>query len=213
MVLTSLAEPLCPLVKNNKLITELIKYLFQYRKVAIPSVGSLELGYEPAWLDVADKKMVAPAYVPRLVAGDTVADHQYRFLSASLNLDTQTAGARLVQFGRQLKEEVLRRPVVFNGLGVFRTAGQQIVFEPQPVSTSLTPVAAQKVIRQNASHQVLVGERERNSVELAESLQTTPVTKTSLVNLMGWIVLLLAVAAIVYLLYRGAFHPSAAGLN
>jgi len=211
---TSWAVPYFRLAKNNKVIEVITKYLLQYRKVAIPHIGSFEIRYQPAQLDVADKKMIAPVFVTEFSSTDTVNEHQYNYITSSLHAERNTVSNDLARFGEQLKEKIASTPVNFNGLGVLKKTGQRIIFEPQEiVFDGLQPVYASKVIRENASHTVLVGERERNSIEMAESLQATPDSKRSYLHLISWILLLLAIAAIIYILYEGSFQPSAAGLN
>jgi nucleoid DNA-binding protein len=210
---TSLGVPYFRSAKNNKVIEVITKYLLQYRKVAIPYIGSFEIRYEPARLDVADKQMIAPTYVTEYSSNDSVRDHQYNYFTSSLNAERNKVSDDLALFGEQLNERLSSQPVVLNGLGILKKAGQRIVFEPQESAfDGLQPVAASKVIRENASHTVLVGERERNSIEMAESLQASPEQKSYL-NLIGWILFILAAAAIVYFLYKDSFNPSGAGLN
>lgn len=210
---TSWAVPYFRLAKNNKVIEVITKYLLQYRKVSIPHVGSFELKYQPARLDVADKRMIAPGFVTEYSNNDSVHDHQYNYFTSSLHVQKTQVSNELAHFGAQLKEKISLQSVTLNGLGVLKQAGQRIVFEPQEIAChGLLPVTASKVIRENASHTVLVGERERNSIEMAESLQASPVKKSYL-NLIGWILFILAVAAIVYFLYKESFQPSGAGLN
>ncbi len=214
MALTSWAVLYFRLVKNNKVFPILTKYLLQHKRVTIPQVGSFEIKTRSAALNVADKEIIAPVFAMEFSSADTVSEHQYEYFTASLNQDRNTIISELLSFGEKLKEKLSGEPFEWKGLGTLKKRTGQIVFEPEDIRLpSYTAVAAQRVIRENASHKVLVGEREHSSEEMAERLQNVQLTETSYLHLIGWIVLVLAIIAIIYLIYTGAFSSLSSGSN
>jgi hypothetical protein len=202
------------LAKNNKVISILTKYLLQYKRVSIPQVGSFEIKTRNAELNVADKQIAAPIFITEFSSVDAVSEHQYNFFSTSLHLDKSSIANELISFGEKLKEKLSGGPFMWKGLGTLKQRTGQIVFEAEEITLAcLNPVAAEKVIRQNASHTVLVGEREHSSEEMTERLQATPSTETSYLHLTGWIVLVLAILAIIYFIYTGSFSSLSSGSN
>jgi hypothetical protein len=91
-------------------------------------------------------------------------------------------------------------------------SSNSIVFEPESIHlSSLQAVPAQKVMRENVQHNVLVGDREvsRQATDVVgESFSRRPLFIT-----IGWIVLGLAVAAIAVVLYLGKFQITSSGLR
>lgn len=214
MVSTSSAVPYFRLVKNNKVVSILTKYLLQYKRVSIPLVGSFEIKMKSAELNVADKKILAPQLVTEFSSADAVSEHQYQYFTASLNQDTASIVNELISFGERLKEKISGEAFKWNGVGTLKKRTGQIVFEPEAIDlASLNIVTADKVIRQNASHTVLVGEREHSSEEITERLQAIQPTETSYLHTIGWIVLILAILAIIYFIYTGSFSSLSSGSN
>jgi hypothetical protein len=73
------------------------------------------------------------------------------------------------------------------------------------------PVQANRVIRENAHHSVLVGEREMHSGDTSYINSETKAISRSIPVIIGWIIAVLAVAFIGYYLYKNNFHPFSSG--
>ncbi|MGZ8545390.1 MAG: hypothetical protein ACXWV0_08845, partial [Flavisolibacter sp.] len=85
--------------------------------------------------------------------------------------------------------------------------------DPCPLNlSSLQPVPALKVTRENAQHQVLVGDQEMRSGEVSGMLNQAAPHKQDYI-LAGWIILGLAIIAIIIYLYLHNFQVSASGLK
>lgn len=192
------------------------KYLLQHKRVSIPQVGSFELKSRPPELDIADKKLLAPVFFTEYSAADEVTEHQFRYFSQARGADKESVEQDLRLFGQRLKEALGRRSVNWNGFGTLQATNQSIVFEPEEIRLhSLQDLDASRVIRQNAGHRVLVGEQDLSSQQATDILQqeSAPAAKRSYTNLIGWIVLGLAIVLLGYLLYRNSFAPRGAGLQ
>ena len=73
----------------------------------------------------------------------------------------------------------------------------------------LRPVEAHRVMRENASHAVIIGDREIQSHEAAELLQEEH--GKSLLMIIVWILIALALLFIGYLFYTKGFSPLSSG--
>jgi hypothetical protein len=192
------------------------KYLLQHKRVSIPHVGSFELKTRPPQQDFAANQVLAPVFITEYSSVDEVPDHQFRYFSQVRGHDKESVEQELLVFGQRLKETIQRRSLNWKGFGVLEAEDQGIVFQPQEIRLgSLQPVPAARVIRPSAQHRVLVGEQDLSSKQANDILQQPAAAppKRSWADLIGWIVLALAVLAIAFLLYRHSFSPTSGGLK
>ena len=188
----------------------LTKYLLQYGRVCIPHIGTLEIVQEPAQHDVAEKVFLPPVYAARLINSDQVSDHQFEYMTAAAGQQPRKA---LLQFGEQLRDAIQRQPVKWNGFGTLRYKGNEVQFESeQQLVSSLSAIPAHKVMRENAEHRVLVGDRELRASATSAAADTKE-TSRSLLMIVGWTVLAAATAAVVILLITGKFQTASSGMR
>jgi len=103
-------------------------------------------------------------------------------------------------------------PFQWNGFGTLSLSSNEIVFEPRTmVLDALQKVPAEKVIRQNVAHTIVVGDQETTTHKMSEVLQQSIYQKPVLIG--GWIVVVLAMLALMFLLYLGKFEITSAGLK
>jgi hypothetical protein len=191
----------------------LTKYLLQYKKVSIPHIGTFELVQQPPQLQVAEKLVTAPSFTTRFTRADNVPEQQFKLLASTTQYEQVRLQQDLLSFGEKLRSKIKRESFQWSGFGTLRYRPGELVFEPENLMLeSLQAVPASKVIRQNAQHQVLVGDREMTSQQASDTLIRTE-GKRSLWVVTGWIVFILALAAIVFILYRNGFQTSASGLK
>lgn len=205
MVSTSWAVSYFRSLKRSKVLKLVTQYLVRYKKVCIPHIGTFELVQQPPRLDVAAQQFDPPVFTTRYSADDQLTAHQSAYFANGSGQET------LTQFGSRLKHGLRSEPLQWNGFGLLRYNANELVFEPQELnSLALQPVPARKVIRQDVHHNRLVGDREIHS----EQDRTLLIRKRYPWSLIiGWTMLALAVAAIIFFLYQGGFQPSAAGLR
>ena len=177
--------------------------------MCIPHIGTFELVQEAPRLDVADKVLRPPFYKTAFSEKDHVPEHQLQFFSSIGN----HLKKELVSFGQRLRTRVQDAPVVLQGFGKLRYSSHSIVFEPEIIElAALQPVPAQKVIRENVQHNVLVGDREMSSQQVSDFLGQT-FRKKPLFMIIGWSLLLLALTAIFFILYKDGFRIGSSGLR
>ncbi len=186
------------------MLTELTSYLFQFRKVHIPHVGSFHIRYTAARLDFADRMLYPPHYQLIFNEEGELDRHQVQFFDAHEN-NTNT----IDHFGQHLKEKVIKNPFVWKGLGKLEYADNRIIFHPESRKYP-EPVAANKIIREREQHAVLVGETERSSGDTSY-IKDKVLVKRSATILVGWIVVTLAALFIAWHLYRNNFGVQGSG--
>lgn len=182
----------------------------QYRQVSIPSVGTIRLVQQPAQLDVADKIITPPSYTTALSSEESVSEHQLAFLSAALQEEKSRVMDRLSLLGQRLREKIDRNGFDWKGIGWIGSSG-----EPEATTPAvLQPVRAERVLRPDAEHSVLIGDQETTSRQLSERKEAGEVVvekERSVWMIVGWILLGLAILFIVFMLYQGKFRIGATG--
>ena len=205
------AELYFRLPKRNNVLLLITKYLLQYKRVCIPHVGTFELVQEPPQLDVADKIFTPPSFTTRFLHHDAVPDHQFLYLESSVHSERETLKQELSRFGQNLKTRIEKDPFRWNGFGTLRYHSDELVFEPQPIRlTSLQRLRADKVIRQNVAHNVIIGDQHITSEDIARPVDRQGY-KMPWYMIVGWILLALSILAILWILYLNNFQDTASG--
>jgi hypothetical protein len=189
----------------------LTKYLIQYRRVSIPHIGTFELVQQTATLNIGEKLITAPHFSAKYQNLDAIPEHQFNYI---VNHDPTGKEKinELFSFGEELKTRIREQPFQWNGFGTLSFTANELVFEPKLIELdSLQEIRAEKVLRQNASHNMLVGDQEISSGQTGKSLGKMIYRKPFM--LIGWILLALAATAIIYILFRNNFQPSSAGMQ
>ncbi|HEU4903546.1 MAG TPA: hypothetical protein VFT06_12160 [Flavisolibacter sp.] len=209
MALTSWVESYFRSLKANSVFNQLTKYLVQYKRVSIPSVGTILLVQQPAQLNVADKIIEPPTVSAELREDVVVPEHQLKYLSAALQQETESISQSLTEFGSWLKKRIQGDGFEWKGIGLIRQSGQ-----PTPISLpGQTPIPAERVVRQDAAHHVLVGDQHMTSTQITglRETETTTKKKRSVLVLIGWIILILSILFILFILYQGKFRVGSTG--
>lgn len=187
----------------------LTKYLHQYQQLYIPYIGSFEVVEQPARLEFAERLIYPPTTEIRYKEEGSLPDTQLEYLQEEWGTDGTTAEQRLQQFGRQLKDRLAGGSFTWPGIGVLHYRQNRIDLEAAPL-VRLTPVEAHKVIRENAQHTVLIGEQEVQSGDVPGYIQETT-RKRSVLVIIGWVLLALAILFLIYHFYTEGFRPESAG--
>jgi hypothetical protein len=199
-------------LKRTNVLAQLTKYLIQYRKVCIPRIGTFEIIQQSPQLRVADQMMTAPVYLMNFSKQDHMPEHQAYFFGGKSHDERVAAEHELINFSQELKMRMQQGPFHWNGFGTLHMSSGEIVFEPKTVVLdALQKVPAEKVIRQNVAHTIVVGDQETTTHRMSEMLHQSFYKKPVLIA--GWIVVLLAILALVFVLYLGKFQISAAGMK
>lgn len=194
----------------NNVFKQLTNYLLQYRQVSIPSVGTIRLVRQPAQLDVAAKLITPPSYRTEIRSDDVIPEHQLAYLSAALQEEKVQVLDKLADLGQHLQRKVSESGFEWKGIGWIGGSVDATAITP----ALLQPIPAERVMRQDAEHNVLVGDQEMTYTQMAgkkEEIVAAADSKPSLSIIVGWVLLLLAILFIVFLLYQGKFRVGATG--
>lgn len=210
MVSTSWAELYFRSLKTGNVLNQLTNYLLQYKRVTIPSVGTIHLVPQPPQLNVADKMILPPSFTAELKEGEEVPYHQLAFLVAVLKQEKEAVLQKLSKLGSRLKDEMQGDGFNWKGIGTLHHNNHSLPLSAE----ALEAVPAERVLRQDAEHKVLVGDLQMTSRQIAglkeeEGVKTE--NKRSLLMIIGWIVLILSILYIVFVLYQGRFRVGATG--
>lgn len=187
----------------------LTRYLHQYGQLYIPYIGSFEVVVQPARLEFAERLLYPPAFEVRHSEEGSLKDSQVEYLQEEWDTDGANVEKRLQQFGRQLKDRLSGGSFTWPGLGVLHYRQNRVAFEGTPL-VRLAPVEAHKVIREHAQHTVLIGEQEVQSGDVAGYIQDTE-RKRSVLVVIGWILLALAILFLVFYFYKEGVNPESSG--
>ena len=186
--------------------------MLRYKRVCIPNVGTFELVMQSPQLDVADKRISSPVYITQYKSQDQVTDHQFRFLSNGKS-EKESLVQELSSFGEKLKRKIRNSPFHWKGFGTLQFSSNELLFEPDEIKLEgLQSVPAQKVLRENVQHNMLVGDQEMTSQQVTEVLNKAEEKRPWFI-ILGWILFILAVIAIVILLYMKNFQTTSTGLQ
>lgn len=187
----------------------LTKYLHQYQRLYIPFIGSFEVVEQPARLEFAERLIYPPTFTIHYKEEGSLPEAQLEYLQEEWETDAAIAESRLQQFGRQLKERLANGSFTWPGIGILHFRQNRINLEEMPL-VHLTPVEAHKIIRENAQHTVLIGEQEVQSGDVAGYIQDSA-PKRSVLVIIGWILLGLALLYLAYYFYKEGFRLESTG--
>ena len=114
------------------------------------------------------------------------------FLPGSVHEEKEKLRQDLFSFGENLKSRIQKDPFQWNGFGTLSFSSDEIVFEPIQIKlNSLITLPAEKIMRENVQHSMLVGDQQMTSQQVNEVLNK-PNQKKPLILTIGWILLIVA---------------------
>ncbi|HRE50512.1 MAG TPA: hypothetical protein PK339_03765 [Flavitalea sp.] len=153
------------------MIEELNSYLLQHKSIGIPGLGTIYVERIPAQSDFVNKQLLPPAYRYRFNKYFDVPDKQFfSYLAAQKEVADYEAIRIYNEWAQEFKSRIeTDREVKWNGVGVLTADDSgDILFEPISSLTSfMSAVPAQRVIRDNVKRLMLVGDKERTNEEMA----------------------------------------------
>jgi hypothetical protein len=150
---------------------ELYRYFIQHRNLHLPGIGSFILERKPAEADFINKCIHPPVYSVSLRHGEVKPSLKfYAWLGSAFGISEKEAVIRFNDFVFDFKKQITEgAKIEWNGIGtISKGLGDSIRFNSDEYKSSLQAIPAEKIIREKAEHAVLVGERERTSVEMTE---------------------------------------------
>jgi hypothetical protein len=184
------------------------KYLFLNKSIPVPGLGTICMESQPATIDASTRTILPPTYRFRFDKfSDSPDKDLFTFLSSQQHISDYEALRQFNDFSYSLRDRLnYFREAPWEGLGILKKDDSgDIHFESSILNPSfLQPVPAEKVVRANAKHMLLVGDRERSNREMSDWFAEEPVHGKRL----WWLVALLTgIAASLIIM----FHFSSKG--
>ncbi|ULQ54480.1 hypothetical protein [Flavihumibacter fluvii] len=189
-------------------------YLYQHKSISIPGLGTLHMDRMPARTDFVNRQILAPFYSFRFDQYFDAPDKDFfGYLANRKQVPDYEAMKWFNEFSLDLRTRIRNREdVIWQGLGSFHAGDNgEIYFKSDPaIGPKIQPVVAERIIRNNAQHQILVGDVERTTTEMPELLTETHVERES------WWTYAIIIAAVAlsiccYQLFKDKFHLSSFG--
>ena len=185
----------------------LTQYFLQVNRLHVPGIGTFVLEPQNAVNDFSSQTVQAPGWhtVFTPVAEGAVADNAtnnvglFDWLADKLKVSKEDAILRYDEFSGGLKADLDNdKTVTWAGLGSLRKVDKNIVFNQEDTTGSpFSDVAAKKVLRENANHNVLVGEKETTTdqmrAQLAEEKPRGGISKK-----IAWVLFFIALALLAW---------------
>ena len=185
------------------------KFLALHHHLSLPGIGNFSVEGCAAQIDIANRVINPPSNKINF-SNEKLPPEKffYNFLAHELNVDEVHAVRSFTDFTTQLQTDFQQnKQVSLKGIGELKQSNDEIIFEPETMNEYLPELAAERVIRKNATHMVKVGEQEKTSVEMQSALN---VQEKVILEDRWWIpalvFALLGIAGIAY--YYLVLHPS-----
>jgi len=190
-------------------------YLLQHKSLSIPGLGAIYVERIPAQSDFVNKQLLPPAYHFRFNKySDAPGKDFFAWLALQEKVTDYDAIKMYNEWAMDFRNKIDEgQPAGWKGVGsLVRNSSGEIIFEPETsLNAFLEPVPAERIIRNNIHHMMLVGDRERSSDEMTGFLNEDPPVKK--IRWWFWILIVVAIAAIIFfiLFYQTGFALASAG--
>ena len=190
-------------------------YLQQHKSISIPGLGTIYIERTPALTDFTNKQLLPPGFHYRFDRySDSPEKDFFSFLAIHKNIADYEAMQWYNDWATELRNKIRSdEPVLWSGVGEFRKDGSgEIVFEATaPLVSHLKPVSAERIIRSDASHAMLVGDKETTSMEMSGYLNENAEKERKSWWIYAAIIAALALIILFYHFYKNGFNTSSTG--
>jgi hypothetical protein len=148
----------------------LATYLFQQKNCPLPGIGSLVVKEHAAAVMHGERKIKAPQPYIELSHQDIPATGLVKYIASEQKVSEDEAFSILKQYCRTLKYMGTHEEIKLPGAGHFHVSSDgNILFSADDIPAAYTlPVTAEKVIRPNDTHSMLVGDTETTNTVMNE---------------------------------------------
>lgn len=156
------------------MIDLLNKYLFQHSGINVPGLGTIFIEKTTAKSDFVSRQIFPPEFIFRFDKYyDTPDKDFFAYLSSGMSIPDYEAIQEYNQFAQDFRSKIkLEDKAVWKDVGIFvKNSSGDIEFQQLPVYQHLyEPVIAERVLRSDTSHAILVGDRQKTNFEMTELL-------------------------------------------
>ena len=192
------------------MIDTLNNYLVQHKSISIPGLGTIYVERIPAQTDFVNKQILPPSFHFRF---DRFFDSPHKdfftFLAKKKNIADYEAIKLYNEWALDFRNRIRNNEVIeWDGVGrLEQESSGDVVFHPySAIPSHLKPVFAERVVRNNAQHTMLVGDKETTNVEMTELL-----SEETFVEKESWWIYALIIAAVA--LVAIFFYFNSNGMN
>ncbi len=148
----------------------LCTYLISHKQCPIPGIGRLVIQETPAQTNITDKIVSPPAHRLELEKSIFNETDLTAYVAAGKAVSQKDAELLLADYGSTIKYLPSHGTLQFGRLGSFYRDAQGGLFfkDNSDAGRYFVPVNAQKIIRPNEMHHLLVGDRQTTSTEMNE---------------------------------------------
>lgn len=168
------------------------QYLILHKQLCLPGIGTIQLQKSSSGFDFGDKCFTAPAYYFKMDSRkQSPSKKLYEWISKARNISDWEAIRLVNDFSFDLKNQLSTTgEVSWKNVGRFlRDEKGNIMLDSAFMKAeSELPVIAEKVIREKAGHNILVGDNIKTAIEMEETLTETIPNKDY-----GWIIAIIAI--------------------
>ena len=162
-------------IRSTNSMERLIRtYLLQKSSVSIPGLGTIYVERSPARSDFINRQLLPPSYHFRFDKYfDAPGKDFFTFLASRKNIEDYEAIKIYNEWALTLRNSIgTDQSSALEGIGVLkRDQSGEVVFEPEtPPQIFNISVPAQRIVRTDARHTMLVGDREVSNVEMNDYL-------------------------------------------
>lgn len=155
-------------------------YLFQNGQCPLPGIGNLSIVSKPSASDFVNRLVTAPTPVIRFTEKETDTAGLLQFISAKTNTNNDTAKKALQSFCDDLGANVADgAAAAIENVGNFtvNSVGEW-QFQQQEFPTAFAQsVKAERVIHPEATHSMLVGDKETTTTVMTDYFNEAPAKK------------------------------------
>jgi hypothetical protein len=186
----------------------LLKYLLQFQQLGLPGIGYLQLYIRASQTDIVGKRILPPTPSFRLTGEIPPGTERdlVRFVSGRMQVVEDVAERQIQDFCSASLEGIKKGvPLEWKGFGSIRKGiAGEMTFELASKSSifAFPPVPAERVIRTNAEHTILVGDTEKTNTQMSELLLEEGPHKRSTWWIWALVLVVVASSVLAFYLYQ-----------
>lgn len=188
------------------MIDILNQYLFQHSGINVPGLGTIFIEKTPAKSDFVNRQFFPPEFIFRFDKYyDTPDKDFFTYLSSGMSIPDYEAIQEYNQFAQEFRSKIkLEDKAIWKDVGMFiKNSSGDIEFQQLPVYQHLyEPVIAERVLRSDTSHAILVGDREKTNFEMTELLSEDNQQKVVKKQVWPLYAIILFAVALIFLMFH-----------
>ncbi len=152
----------------------LSEYLFTYKCCPLPGIGELQFSSRSATFSQSEQTMIPSAQEIVFVRRNVDEEELLKFISRCGGASVEESRKELKLWCNELSNIEAGEKYIAGVGSFYIDASGRLQFRSQTLHSALLPeVSAERVIRKESNHQILVGDKESTSVQMTEYFQET----------------------------------------